>query len=93
MNTPPDEAFTTLEVARDPLLERVPWMTLSTILLTVAYLLAALVDVLPPKLAVPASAAIMVAGALGKALYEIGRTNGTPPTMTTLDSSHEQRGS
>jgi hypothetical protein len=69
-----------------------PWMTAATLLFTIAYLLSAVTAVLPPEYAAIAGSVTFAAGAIGKALFEIGRNGGSPPTMNQ-DDGHDGLGS
>lgn len=46
-------------------------MTLATIVLSSSFLIASVADALPPKYGTAASAAVLITGQLGRALYQL----------------------
>lgn len=67
---PEGQSVTTQIVYRRSILDSIPWATIATSLFSAAFILGALADQLPAKLAIPAASVVTVAMILGRVAYK-----------------------
>ena len=69
-------------------LDRIPWMTIGTLLMSGAFLLSSVLDALPARYGAIAATVIMVVGQLGRAAYQLG-SNPSIVTQNVISASPE----